>query len=685
MAAQSPSAAEQQAMLGHAIQSAQRGDLLGARKKAEDAIARIGPSGEAAQFHAFLGMVAARLGDLPGATGHLQSALATKPNDITIACNLIAILMDQQRDEEALAVASIDRAKADTSLRVARYRGFLSQNLERFPEAVEAYEIVLAQHKDDFECWNNLGNARSALEDYQGAVEALRTAVALDPTAAPARLNLVSALQALALADEAEAELIKACEDFPEDSRPPHQLYIHYKTVLRQPEAVAAIEEAARRDPNSAEIQLKLGIEYGVERRTEDAERAYRRTIELDPTEVDAYLGLAIQLEHTNREDEFAPLIALARQNSISEGPLAYIEALELRREKRFEEALAKLDEVPDGIEPIRVAHARATVLDRLSRTDEAFAAFTEANTLAQDNPTDPLGRAASLRERLSSEIEFLNPNWVASWKDVAIEDSRPDPVFLVGFPRSGTTLLDTILMGHPETVVMEEEPPLNRVEEKLGGISCLPEMSSAAIAEARDMYFAEVEMIQPLPPGKTLVDKSPLFLYRLPLIRRLFPNARVILALRHPCDVVLSCFMSNFRLNSAMANFLRLEDAASLYDLSFSHWSKAHELFPHGIHPVRYENLVEDVEREVRPLIDWLGLEWSAELLDHTTTARSRGLITTASYSQVVEPIYKRASGRWLRYRKHLEPVSGTLEHWINQFGYGSIANDPAAAEHGG
>lgn len=684
MAVQSPTTVELQAMLGKAVQSAQRGDLLAARQIARDGLAKIGDVEDATPFHAFLGMINARMGEPEAAIDHLIQAHKLKPSDVTIAVNLIALLLETERDEKALEIASSELALADKSLRVARYRGFIAQKLERFADAIEAYELVLAKIPDDFECWNNLGNARAGLEDNEGAVTALRTAIALDPRAAPTRLNLVTALQALGQGDAAEAELIKAAEDFPEDSRPPYNLYVHCKTVQKQEEALAAIEEAARRDPDSANIQLKLGIEYGIERRTEDAERAFRRTIELDPLEEDAYLGLAIQYEHTNREEDFAPLIALARENGVPEGPLAYIEALELRRENRFEEALKKLDEVPEGIEPIRVAHARATVLDRLSRAHVAFAAYSEANNLAQDNSSDPLGRATKLREQLVCELDLLTPKWADSWQPITIDDPRPDPVFLVGFPRSGTTLLDTFLMGHPDTVVMEEEPPLNRVDDWLGGLKAVPEIDSAKAKEARDRYFDEVEKIQPLPEGKMLIDKSPLFLYRLPLIKRLFPNSRVILALRHPCDVVLSCFMSNFRLNSAMANFLRLEDAAAFYELCFTHWTKSLELFDMPVFTIKYEELVKDVEKEVRPLVEWLGLEWHEDLLDHTATARSRGLITTASYSQVVEPIYKRASGRWLRYREHLEPIFDALDPWAREFGYGPIREELALAQDG-
>lgn len=669
MADVSSDAAQHADPLALAVEAARRGDFGAAKAVAERGLA----TGKIAQtaFHAFLGMLSARSGDHADAAKHLTIAHTHSPGDITIACNLISVLIDGGRDAEALAVATEALARADTSLRIARYRGFLAQKLENFADAVVAYDIVLAKAPNDFESLNNIGNAKAGLGDHLGAVSALERAARLDPHAAPTQLNLATAMIALGRNDEAEVVLRKATDDFPNDSHPPYQLYMLSKTLQNQAQALDSIEKAARRAPDVASIQLKLGIEYGLERRTADAERAFRRTIELNAAETDAYLGLAIQYEHTNREEEFAPLIEAARRGGAAGGAIAFIEALELRRLGRFADGLSRLQGVPAEIEPIRAVHIRATLLDRLQRTDEAFAEFSEANRRMSEGESDPLGRAAKLRNELGVEVERLTPEWVQEWKPADIQDAYDDPVFLVGFPRSGTTLLDTILMGHPDTVVMEEQPPLNIVEQELGGAACLPGLDAAAILDARRRYFEEVEKIQPAPKGKLLIDKSPLFLHRAPLIHRLFPRARIILALRHPCDVVLSCFMSNFRLNSAMANFLRLEDAAAFYDLCFSHWRTSRDLLPLNVHTVVYEELVEDVAGVVGPMLDWLGLEPNADMLDHRKTAKSRGLITTASYSQVTEPIYKRAAGRWLRYQRHLAPAIETLAPWALAFGY--------------
>lgn len=639
-----------------------------ARTLAEAALPR---SSDPAPLHAFLGMLAARAGNLAASAEQLGHAHRARPADVTIACNLIAVLIDLGEPEVALKVATRDLALADPTLRIARYRGFLAQSHDQPAEAAEAYEFVLTRAPQDFESWNNLGNARSALGDYDGSIAALERAVALDPRAAPARINLAAALAAAERRTEAETVLRAAAAEFPEDPHALLDLHGLLRADGRHEEALTVLEQAAVRDPDHAGIQLKLGIEHGLMMAPERAEAAYLRVLDLDPRQRDAYLGLAILYEHGNREAEFTPLIARAEANGIDTGTLSFLRAFEHRRAKRFEEGLACLALVPPEIEPERTAHLRATLLDRLGRSDEAFAWFEETARLHAADSSEPLKRAAELRGELRGELAAMTPEWVAGWTSDLPPPERAAPVFLVGFPRSGTTLLDTILMGHPGAIVLEETPPLNLVDKEIGGLAALATMDAEAIARARAHYFEEAGKLVPLEPGRLLIDKSPLFLYKVPLIQRLFPDARFILALRHPCDVLLSCFMSNFRLNRAMSNFLRLEDAAELYDLSFSHWERANALFPVKTHGIVYERLIEDVAAEVRPLFDWLGLEWRPEALDHRRTAKSRGLITTASYAQVTEPIYRRAAGRWHRYRAHLDPVLPVVAPWADKFGY--------------
>lgn len=655
-------------ILRRAVPMAQAGQLNEAKALAVKGLA---DGGDMMALNAFLGMIAARQGCRDEAIAYLRIAHEHKPDDITVACNLIAILIEAEDMPSAIAVATEELAGADTSMRIARYRAFLAQSLAMFEDAVRAYEMVIARDPEDFESLNNLGNARGALGDVDGAVEALGRAVALEPAVAPARLNLATALAAAGRFADAEGQLKTLLEMDSKDARALHALYLIHKEQGRNADALGALESAVRIDPENANLQLKLGIEYGEVMRIADSEAAFRKAIGCDARMSEAYLGLAIQYEHSNREDEFAPLIALAEKNDVDPETRSFLAALEYRRAGQFQQALDCLDNVSAAIEPERVSHIKATLLDRMGRSEEALAAFEETAAMHQANPSVPLVRAAHVCRQLADELDLLTEKWVAGWQDADIADSVPDPVFLVGFPRSGTTLLDTILMGHEEIHVMEERPPLNHVDRQLGGMPAIPAMNAGQIAEARAQYFKAAQDKEGWDGKSLLIDKSPLFLQKVPLIHRLFPRARFILALRDPRDVLLSCYMSNFRLNDAMSNFLRLEDAAEYYDLTFRHWSMATAMLPVKIHNIRYENLVEDAQAEIRPLFDFLGLGWNPAVLDHQRTAKARGLITTASYSQVAEPIYKRATGRWIRYEEALRPIMGVLSFWVEKFGY--------------
>jgi hypothetical protein len=225
--------------------------------------------------------------------------------------------------------------------------------------------------------------------------------------------------------------------------------------------------------------------------------------------------------------------------------------------------------------------------------------------------------------------------------------------------------------MGHPGIEVLEEEPTLLEAAKLLQPFEKLPTATDEQISAARDEYFRVAARHASLAPGKLLVDKNPLSMNLLPIIYRLFPDARLILALRHPCDVVFSCYAANFKLNDAMPNFLRLDTAAELYDLSFTYFEKARDLIDLPVHTVIYENVVKDRESELKSLLDFLGLDWNEDVLDHQATAAKRGRIKTASYAQVGQPIYTQAAGRWENFRKHLEPVLPTLEPWVAKFGY--------------
>ena len=249
-------------------------------------------------------------------------------------------------------------------------------------------------------------------------------------------------------------------------------------------------------------------------------------------------------------------------------------------------------------------------------------------------------------------------------------------PAFLIGFPRSGTTLFQQILDGHSKIEVIEEQPVLAtlaaEINEKLGGYpEALTAINKAGFNDFRDEYLRALGQHAAGGAKAKLIDKLPLNITQVPMILKLFPDAKFFLALRHPCDSVLSCFMQNFMLNNAMSNFLTLDDTTRYYEEVFSLWLGYVETLAPDFHAIRYEDVVADLEKQAKAAISFLGLPWEEGVLDYREQAKAKTRIRTPSYSQVVQPIYKDAAGRWKRYEKFLKPHLGRLEPFCDTFGY--------------
>ncbi len=627
--------------------------------------------GDRTALNAMLGTLHCRSGNVEAGIRHLRVAHADRPDDPVIAANLGSALAEASDYAAALEVVSEPMAASDPTMRLARLRAFAAQMQDDLQTAAAWYERIVLADPQDWESWNNLGNVRRSSENAQGALEALEKASKLCPDSPPVQLNHALALAATGQIDEAEGRLKRIAEDFPSDVKALSELHALYKEQAREGEALEAIRSASQREPENVDLLLALGSHLLAMLRTEEGEKAYRRAIEIEPGNGPANLGLALAFELTNRGPELTQLTKDAEARGVPPNALNFIQAFDHRRAKRFEEGLHALAQVPEELESARRWHLLGQLHEGVGNYDEAFAAYSQMNEKHIEDPSQPEVRASRYRDSVRAQKSSLSSEWLARWTDVKISDERPSPIFLVGFPRSGTTLLDTMLMGHPFAEVLEEEPTLVKATRFLPPFDDLAASTEEQVRAARDEYFRVAGKLVPLAPGKVLIDKNPLSMNGLPVIRRLFPDARVILALRHPCDVVLSCYVTNFKTNDGMSNFLHLDTAAELYDLSFSYFEQARELLDMAVHKVIYENVVADREKELRALLEFVGLDWDDQVMDHETTALQRGRIKTASYAQVAQPIYERSAGRWRNFSEHLEPVLPVLQPWIAKFGY--------------
>lgn len=579
-------------------------------------------------FLALGSLAALRLGQPAKAIPMLRELIALNPDDRPSRNNLAAALVETGDLDGALEIAA---GQDDPAL--LRIEGYVHQNRGEESRAADAYRRAIAKEPADLASLNNLANILTGAGEFDEAIDLFERAITLAPADINLYLNLADCLR---LAD---------------------------RTTPR----VKVLQDARGIRPDDARVLTELGIALT---RTDDMEGALpilRRAIELSETFGEAHIEYGVILEKLNMLDE---LKAFVRGYDTESAPpeAAYLFAWEARRSGEFEKASALAETIPDHVLPNHRWHLVGGIEDRLGNTDKAFAAFEKMNAAARQSARPLSG--PTYREMVEADLARWTGDWRDSWNqpDVA-EDGLPDPVFLVGFPRSGTTLLDTMLMGLDGVSVLEERPMMARIMGMTRGED-IAKLDGDRIAKLRQAYF-RLAKSEGYDDGALLIDKHPLNMQRVPMIERLFPNARFILAERHPYDVVLSCFMAHFRTNIAMRSFLELEEAAKTYDAVWQSWNRALELFDVDWKPVRYERLVEDARSELEPLVGWLGLEWSDRLLDHTTTAKDRGRVRTASYAQIGEGLYTHASERWRRYADHLAPVIPILEPWAARMDY--------------
>jgi len=556
-----------------------------------------------------------------------------------------------------------------------------NHNAGRLPEAENLYRQVLQINPNHPTALHNLGLVAHQVGKNDLAVVLIRQSLAIEPDSAEAYCNLAVALKKLNKLEEAVDTYNKAIAVDPDFALAHNNLGIALTILKNLEEAVNSYKKALAINPDYAEAHNNLGNTLIKLNRLDEAIEHYHKAIEIKPAFIEAHNNLCAILDKTNNIEPLREAIENARKNCPGDPLLAITEAQLLKRDRDYSKARDILIEAGDeGIDAHllgRRAHLLGDLCDRLGDNEAAFGYFKEGNQYDRETPEAKLADGRGYLAQFDSFAKRFTPNWIESWRDLTKSDDRSNPVFLVGFPRSGTTLLDSILRSHPAICVVEEKPAINNVRHALkqlpgGDPDGLAELNSEHLAEVRQIYFAELDKhLNPEDHSKIVVDKMPLNILNVGHIQRIFPQAKFLFALRHPCDCVLSCFMQSFKVNHAMANFLDLKDAACLYDQTMSLWQHYQAVFPLDVHTVCYENLVESFEDTLDPLFDFLGVDWDDAVMNYSATARQRGIINTPSYNQVTQPIYKRARGRWERYREQMEPVLPTLMSWAKHFGY--------------
>ncbi len=415
--------------------------------------------------------------------------------------------------------------------------------------------------------------------------------------------------------------------------------------------------------------EIELSIEY------------FKKSIFFDKLLTDSYINLVDWLERTNEISQ-ANLYLNKFNNVIKKNnyKIKFFEALLLSRERKYKASenilnKYKLEKYFEKNEYyyIKLLSLKSKNNERLKNFSIAYNSIVKRNlflsSLEENKKID--------RGDIDQTIRNYREVYSKANKPVDINELKKskkiDLTFLVGFPRSGTTLLDTILRTHSKTLVLEEEIYLENTRNyyftsKNNKLDAIKNISIEEILNLRKYYFDQINI-----DNKNIInviDKLPLTITELGFVKKIFPDAKVILALRHPCDVVISCFFSSFKLNRAMINFLSIKNTVDFYNKVLDLFEFYENELNLKIIKIKYEDIVLDFENETKKLFKFLELDYEEGINKFYETAQNRKMVATPSYSQVTNPIYSSSIGRWKNYES-LVKIEKPLKKWIKKLNY--------------
>jgi len=415
------------------------------------------------------------------------------------------------------------------------------------------------------------------------------------------------------------------------------------------------------------------------------AEHYFEQALEQKDARPETFARSAELYERLHRMEDATRLVERALQLD-GACPLALLVHARLDRQAgRLEEAERLLRTFPasaDRETRIRSYYELGTVLDRQKRYDEAMAAFLEAKGLLATDAPPLLTQWRAIRAYWKELQANISAETLKRWHDFGAALQPAHRIaFLGGYPRSGTTLLEQVLDSHPDIVSAEETsifhdgaymPLARNLPPGSPMLSILESAQGDALQRSRENYYSTVALHLGQPFGnRLLIDKNPSVNFLIPAFIRVFPETKLLVALRDPRDVCLSCFMqAHLPLSTGSVAYLSLENTGEAYAGVMGLWRTLAPLIANPYLEVRYEDVVEDLEKVARGTLDFLGVAWDDRVLHFDEHARNK-MVRSPTYADVAQPVFKRAKGRWLNYRKYFEPHLDKLMPFIKAFGY--------------
>ncbi|MFO1477215.1 MAG: sulfotransferase [Verrucomicrobiota bacterium] len=485
-------------------------------------------------------------------------------------------------------------------------------------------------------------------------------------------------------------------------------------------QAVDLLKKASRMAPGNAGILLQLGYMHGMRYDYASATACFTRAVRLSarksetlaliarqalefarPEIAEHYFQLALEhpdaspdlcvrlgelYERQHRLDASMELAERALRRDARCSTALLLKARLHRQARRLTDAenlVRPLLESPDRETRIRAGYQLAADLDRQNRWDEAMDLLRDAKAQLEPEAAVLRPQAEEVRRKRLEIQSHSSREMFKRWADAAADTVGQGPrvVFLAGYPRSGTTLLQEVLDAHPDIVTAEETSifqadACSRLARGFAPghpmISVLEDSTASALSDSRHRYLELMKRYLGGPiEGRTLIDKNPDLTTLVPAFVRVFPETRLLMAIRDPRDVVLSCYLqAHLPLTRGSAAYLTLEDAAEDYVQVMTVWKTLAPMLYNPYLEIRYRDVVGDLEQSSRKVVDFLGLDWNADLLQFNEHSRTK-LVRSPTYADVRQPVYTRSVGRWRRYRKYLEPVLPKLQPFVDAFGF--------------
>lgn len=641
----------------HAHAAIRAGDLEAA-ESALRAATRLAP-GEATLL-CDLGAVLQQKGDLAAAESQFRKSLKAAPGHLPAAFNLALLLNLTASNPDGGGTGTLDHQQANARVREAR--DLLLGVVRGHPGDIEAtFNLCLAH---DF-----LGD-RDAFRALAVPLAAGLTKMAAGDAGDPAPRVLQGRLaMMLGRPGEAVAHLKAAAGT----GHAAADVYDHLGAALYEKlqfsEAVTALETAMEIGGETPRRLCKLGHALLDDHRAEAAEEAFERAISLQDGHAPALTGLGLIASEAGdfdtAETRYRAAIAADPAAGMAWAKLAEAQRLSVTDDLPQLATIIEDSAIPE-VAARDMHFAAATVLDKEGGHDDAFDHFRAGNDLAATlRPFD----AAALAADVDATLATFTPDLLGRLEGAG--DPAATPVFVLGMPRSGTTLAEQIAASHPEVFgagechfLPDSAGSLKAATGAATASAAVAAATPAMIADAASRHLAGLSALAP--DAARIVDKMPANFRLLGLIPILFPNAAIVHCVRGAVDTCLSCYFQNFSQQPWSHDLTNVAAYYREYRRLMDHW---HAVLPGRILDLRYEELVADKDTHARRLVAHLGLEWTDGVSDfHKTGLKEGRSIKTASLWQARQPVYNTSVARWKRYGKHLGPLIEALGAYADE-----------------